>query len=840
MTRQVELYFDTIAGVAQRAVAAQNPPPPNPAPVFDTVQDATATAWSAVAVHPMSVLETEYVSVVQQAERSAGNNNDEKRERAFEAMSKFFVLSSEAPSLLQPDTEPLADNRIKDLNAQFDLVATIAKGNASEALAELKPLIQAAAEIIAYVTNAQDLEFAGENIQAAATYLQLFEVPAENAAEAWATSHADPDKIGDYIAEVDKKLIQPLLSNDNAVASARSLYNIAPFYLFRLMHRFIGGDQAAPMDLDLKGVASGAATKAMHPPQWDWLIEWHETQIVLLKDRLSHLNTSLKASFETNEDVIRFFLKGGRAMFTALGDARKGENDWDTGILLNPNLSPEDWYSAYAAVNDTVSIFLDQARYGYTALLNRHKADLQPPSALSRQSVGPVELRYYSRLALQAEQDAERTRQGSGRLRPLASGTGQPAEILAGRPRTRPVGVNGELIDVGLSKRNTVELMEHWLDVKIVEKEGVVSDGIPVPQLPYFVDDFSTIIREALATNTADRKLAKRLVRLKLVLESDDDTIVKAVKAASDALMAALPDSANAFGAGLATSTERLATWVLAGLIQSIPDLWLRQQWQESLDSYIAAQAPTLLAREKVAGIWQQVVTAINPADQVDCQTILAIQYAISTLSRRVVEDGVTVAQAIGGPDLSAVPLWKAVETAIGAVVALNSDTRSGMFYIAGLAGRMQTMHADLSANDLMSECPDGGVEIFYRPNQVQPAWAFRGLQQRLVSVLTGQPLTAELVSSTKGTAVVVKGTNPINNLAVSNPSPILITILQEPASRACKTIDFVNGWPIASTRDLVRLFLARAADSHDFDLRQARKASSEFLLSDVLGQQLR
>ncbi|APG95413.1 hypothetical protein SAMCFNEI73_pC1709 (plasmid) [Sinorhizobium americanum] len=279
--------------------------------MFNTSQDATATAWSAVAVHPMSVLETEYVSVVQQAERSAGNNGDEKRERAFEAMSRFFVLSSEAPSLLQPNTEPLADNRIKDLKAQFDLVEIIAEKNASEASAELKALIQAAAEIIVYVTSGEELEFAGENIQAAATYLQLFEVPAENAAEAWATSHADPDKIGDYIAEVDKKLIQPLLSNDNAVASARSLYNIAPFYLFRLMHRFIGGDQAAPMDLDSKGVASGAATKAMHPPQWDWLIEWHETQIVLLKDRLSHLNTSLKASFKTNEDVIRFFLKGG-------------------------------------------------------------------------------------------------------------------------------------------------------------------------------------------------------------------------------------------------------------------------------------------------------------------------------------------------------------------------------------------------------------------------------------------------------------------------------------------------------------------------------------------------
>lgn len=202
--------------------------------------------------------------------------------------------------------------------------------------------------------------------------------------------------------------------------------------------------------------------------------------------------------------------------------------------------------------------------------------------------------------------------------------------------------------------------------------------------------------------------------------------------------------------------------------------------------------------------------------------------------------DGVTVAQAIGGPDIASVPLWTPVSTAIKAVLALNSDGRSGMFYVSGgLAGRMQTMHAELPSNDLLSTCPDGRVEILYRPNQVQPVWALRSLQQRLSTVLVGQKLTADLVTYKDDIAVVVKSGDPINNLAIADPTPVLVTISQESPGMSA-ALDYVNNWPITSTRDLVRLFSARAAHGHDYDLRQGRRATSEFLLNDVLGRQLR
>ncbi|MFP3711452.1 hypothetical protein SB783_46535, partial [Paraburkholderia sp. SIMBA_009] len=53
---------------------------------------------------------------------------------------------------------------------------------------------------------------------------------------------------------------------------------------------------------------------------------------------------------------------------------------------------------------------------------------------------------------------------------------------------------------------------------------------MPVPQLGFFVDDFSTILRGAVTTpETADRKLAKRLDRLDLVLKSGDEAIAGVV-----------------------------------------------------------------------------------------------------------------------------------------------------------------------------------------------------------------------------------------------------------------------------------------------------------------------
>ncbi|MCU0826887.1 MAG: hypothetical protein MUE52_05660 [Tabrizicola sp.] len=832
----VDRFFEGIAARAAEAAAA---------PVFDAPQEATSIAWAALAVHPLSVLETEYVGLVREAERNGGNDPDRARENGFRAMTQFFSLNSGTPTLLGPDREPLIEERLKDLAARSEFVGSMIEDRPEDALQELAEVVADAADIIATLTTAEDLPFASAGVQTAAAYIGMFARSADQAAQQWAHDHDAVDQVEAYLDEVNTQLVDPLCTSSNAVASARSLYNIAPFYLFRLMHRFVGGDQAEAMDLAAKGVASGEATKSMHPRDWQWLTGWHEAKVVELKEKLADLDQRLRDELGVPDQMIRFFLKGGRAMYTALGQPQLGENDWDTGILIDPSLAPDQWYRAFAEVNDLVVSFLDQARFSYSTLLARHANELGAVRLAARAApTAPAEPpRYFSRLATLAEHDAERhdRRQRAARsLRAAAvGGRGRAPVALVARPRVQPVGVNGELIDVGISKRNSVELLEHWLEVEIDDRRGVTTDGVPVPMLPYFVDDFSTIIREALATGTADRKLAKRLVRLKLVLDSNDPTLLNALRAADVVAKAALPKAVAALGAGLNSSPARMASWALARLVFSLPDLDLMPSFRDALDTTISARAAGLLDPATVAPVWQQVAAGIGQADQNACQAILVLQNLAGTVSRWIVQDGVMVAQAIGGPGQARTPLWNPVGQAVASIMALNGH--GGTYYLTGgLAGQLQTSHSGLRANDFLVLCPDGPIEILYRAGQGDPAFNAGMLNQRLAGVLVAIGLAASVVETETGTAVAIRRGQAFGGAAIPDATPTLVIIRAEPdGPNVARTLDHLEGWPVASTRDLVRLFQARAAHSPDFDLRQARKNTASFLLDEVLGRQL-
>ena len=261
MPGEIETYFETIATIATNALAASSESNPKPT-VSNAPQEARATAWSALAVHPMSVLETAYVSIVQKAEADAGNDQALAREKSFEALSDFFSLAADVPPLLTPDSDALIEDQLKDLLVAFEQVEV------SLNYAGLTAVVQKAAKIVALITTAPEKQYAMQDIQDAADYLDLFNTPPGGAGAKWAADHPvdQQNTLGDRIDDVRTSLIQKLRAPGTAAASPRSLYNIAPFYLFRLMHRFVGGDQKAPMSLKDKGIASGAATLACPAP----------------------------------------------------------------------------------------------------------------------------------------------------------------------------------------------------------------------------------------------------------------------------------------------------------------------------------------------------------------------------------------------------------------------------------------------------------------------------------------------------------------------------------------------------------------------------------------------
>jgi hypothetical protein len=215
---------------------------------------------------------------------------------------------------------------------------------------------------------------------------------------------------------------------------------------------------------------------------------------------------------------------------------------------------------------------------------------------------------------------------------------------------------------------------------------------------------------------------------------------------------------------------------------------------------------------------------------------------AAGTLSRQILADAVTLAKSIGGDDLPDAKYHDLVDLAIQSIMALSKPrSANGFFYLSGgLAARMQAQHATIDSSDVLASCPDGIVEITYRLGNVSAKQALSSLADRLNTNLALTQLKATVVEIPEGIALVVKLGSPIDGSIINVATPTVILVRPEQADgEAARILDYVNGIPIASTRDLTRFFRQRASQSHDFDLRRSRKAVADFLLDRVLGRQM-
>ena len=827
----IDQYFKHIADLATTAVAQSEPGVATPA-VIDGPQEPRATAWASRSVHPLQFLETAYMAAVQKAVEAAGNDSDKARENEFAAMSEYFTLSATEPSLLLPATEPLIDTRCLALKAQIGQIRAMLAAGAAGVYANLVETVGDALATLWRMTTTTSLPDAAQDTRDAASYAGLFPNAPAVALAAWKNSHPEiPASLPQLVDEVDAKLVRPILSNATAVASPFSLYNIEAFYLFRLMHRFIGGNAELPMNVTQKGIASGAATSVMHLATATWLSNWHETQIQSLDAELRTLGLQLQQSFVCAAPPIRFYLKGGRAMNFCLGTPGAGTNDWDTGILIDPGLLPDQWYQAFSAVNDLVVHFLDRARFAYTEVLNKNQANLvthlmQAPLAVVDQDDMPE----FTRVALQAEHLGEQM---------SAFGAPQSLGLLGAKPGHRATGVNGELIDIGISTRSSVELAEHWDHLTIVPKAGVTGAMIPVPELAYFVDDFSTMIREAIATDMVGRKLAKRLGRLNQVLESNDPTFLLAIADHQSTVTKNLPLTYAALRCDLTMAQGRLQVWLLGALITSVPGYLLSETWLTTFDQYIASNVARLFATASVATFWAKLAGEFKTvADAAQAESLLVIENAVSELSHIVLKDARNIAAAIGNPG-QMTPLWPQVKAYLDAIQALQSQPNvPEVFHVTtGFATQLHALHAKVPAGDLTGSCVSGAVEICCEaanPPQVNH------FLQLTATMLGSMKLPGYFVAYDQVNHIVRISTNQvIAGLTISTGQTTLVIFREATAIESTEKVDFVFGWPIEPARSLIRQFTANAANNADYDIRVANKGTAQFLLKSVLGRQI-
>lgn len=278
--------------------------------------------------------------------------------------------------------------------------------------------------------------------------------------------------------------IPPKPSEREHWASVRMNHLIDTFYLFRLLVRYqvvAEGD----VDEDLRVDLSGALTKLLHngdPKKMGWLFDWLAKKVADLGKRMAALNGP-------GERKVIFFLKGGRALNYYLGTPEKGENDWDTQVVIDPSLPATEWYALLAKVHDTLLVALEKYSREFTDLVEKNLGAFEG---------------YLSSIDAPPPTDDEEIDENE--LSDVGSRFGR-------------AGCKAELIDIGLPRRDTPAALEEWLNLS---PEGAIlaKDGVNYPHRPYYVNEYLMMIREAFLPGADVHKSPKRVARLSLLLKA--------------------------------------------------------------------------------------------------------------------------------------------------------------------------------------------------------------------------------------------------------------------------------------------------------------------------------
>ncbi|WP_138473229.1 hypothetical protein [Poseidonocella sp. HB161398] len=268
-----------------------------------------------------------------------------------------------------------------------------------------------------------------------------------------------------------------------ALASVRMNHLIDSFYLFRLLVRYEAVSEM-PIGDDLRVDLSGELTKLLHngdPALMGWLRDWLAAKIAVLGDRIEALNPP-------GARQVIFFLKGGRALNYFLGTPEKGENDWDTQIVIDPGLPAAEWYGMLSRVHDAVLLALGEFRDEFARLLEAHSLDFAG---------------YLDGSGAPSAEDDE--------VDPF-----DPMDIWS---QAEHATCKAELIDIGIPRRDSAAGLEEWH--RLAPEGAILSrNGVRFPGRGYYANEYLMMARDLFAPEAAAHKAPKRLWRFRLLLDS--------------------------------------------------------------------------------------------------------------------------------------------------------------------------------------------------------------------------------------------------------------------------------------------------------------------------------
>lgn len=507
-------------------------------PVELLAQLDSAVGWKAASTHPLQPLETEYQGIVRNATRDI-RDIELRKQVESELLGRFFFLNAAPPRLLgvrEGETHqgvelPLPQDRLRESRAQ---------------LLAAKRMMTAGGEIDGgalrgHVRNAWGL---AESVRQAFLGLpDSVHWPVPTIQKAGLALNGLPGLPGLIDTTADLKVMKAIYALigkavsqlDKAVAglaSVQMLYMIESFYLFRLLVRYrVRSSEALTPDAinEASATLTGLVTNG-HPR----LARWLSAKIVDLGNRVTGIDP----------DNVLFFLKGGRALQCLYGPATDGQNDWDSQIVLNPNLPPREWYELFRQVSNEVLLALGDYKREFYMLLHLYAADFRQELPDTPE---PMDIDDPDGPTIVDWMDVEDW------VEPMEVDPAPPAPKLE-------ANCKAELIDVGLPRYDTVEAREQWAHLR---GRILRQDGVPFPWPLYFIDEYLLMVREVLSgLSPALRKAPKRLERLHDVLSLDS------AREAVQVQYQEIPASLHGARAAIGTLLSRDAEYVLFVLLR--------------------------------------------------------------------------------------------------------------------------------------------------------------------------------------------------------------------------------------------------------------------------------
>ena len=296
-----------------------------------------------------------------------------------------------------------------------------------------------------------------------------------------------------------ESLVNELEKSVEGLAQVQMLHGIDAFYLYRLLVPFniVAGGK---VDKDVKRGVSGDLTDIINNDnngEMKWLRDW-------LKTKMISIAKSLNEKVEGADNKVFFFLKGGRALYYLLEDEAKAMNDWDTAVVVNPELPAQEWYETFNRASNILLEELRIAKKEFFILLHKNINSVNKRIKDYRAKKSPA--------ILEERPDEYIEEEGNA--------------------------CKAELIDIGIPRRDTIEAIEQWHHYH--NKAKRICDGstsnIWIPGHLYFVDEYIVMVREALAgLSPAPHKAHKRIDRLYSVMKTKDNRDAKPFdKAISD------------------------------------------------------------------------------------------------------------------------------------------------------------------------------------------------------------------------------------------------------------------------------------------------------------------